>query len=61
MDNYSPLRAVHRHGVNALVDKVAVIDSSVYPVVSNAVRSPQICKNSNNNRVQHIVIFMEMA
>lgn len=46
MGNYSPLGAVHRHGADALVDKVTVIDSSVYPVKSDAVRSPQIYPRS---------------
>lgn len=40
MGNNSPLRAVHRHGADALVDIVTVVDSSVYPVISDAIRSP---------------------
>lgn len=42
MSNDSPLRAIHRHGADALVDVVTVVDPSVYPVISNAVRSSKI-------------------
>lgn len=42
MSNDSPLRAIHRHGADALVDVVTVVDSSVYPVISNAIRSAKI-------------------
>lgn len=60
MGNYSPLGAVHRHGANALVDKVTVIDSSVYPVKSDAVRSPQIYADHNSS-FQKVVTFNKMA
>lgn len=42
VSNDSLLRAVHGHGADALVDVVTVVDSSVYPVISNAIRSSKI-------------------
>lgn len=37
-----PLGAVHRHGADALIDVVTVVDSLIDPVVSNAIRGAEI-------------------
>lgn len=44
------LSAVHRHRADALVDIVAVINSFVYPVISDTIRSPKICVKSQKPR-----------
>lgn len=43
MGNNSLLRAVHRHGADALVDIVTEVNSFVDPIISDAIRSPEIC------------------
>lgn len=43
MCNYSSLSAIHRHRTDALVYKVTVVNTFVYPVIGNSIRSPKIC------------------
>lgn len=59
MSDDCPLRAIHRHGADALVDIVTVVDSSVYPVISNAIRSSKIWSKIKGAKQYQLCFYIQ--